>query len=73
MVDHTDRFRPLQMTPGCYRIPDGHIVPNPPRPTPEPLPASYYPPHRGGLVTTIAVCAGIVLALMAAGIAGVLR
>ena len=35
------------------------------------LPDNYAPPARGGVVTTIAVCTVIVVALMAAGIAGV--
>ncbi|OKI47323.1 hypothetical protein [Micromonospora sp. CB01531] len=32
---------PLEMTPGCYRIPDGHVVPNPPHPAPQPAPTGY--------------------------------
>lgn len=39
----TDPHRPVQLSPGCYRIPDGHIVPQPPpaEPDPEPAPTSY--------------------------------
>jgi len=48
---------------------DGDRVPHPPRQ----LPPGYQPPHRGGVVATIAVVGGIMLVLMVLGIAGVGR
>lgn len=47
----------LEMTPGCYRIPDGHVVPNPPRP-PRPAPAPVRPDRR--LHRTVLACLAVI-------------
>ena len=57
----TDPHKPVHIC-GYNRLPDNDRVPQP---------DNYAPPARGGVVTTIAVCTVIVVALMAAGIAGV--
>ena len=36
----TDPHHPVSLRHSCHRIPDGHIVPNPPRPETEPTSVS---------------------------------
>lgn len=68
-MERTDTQRPADLPAWMGGpIPDGDTVP---QPDVEPAPPGYYPPRRGGIVTTIAVCALIVVGLMALGIAGV--
>ncbi|HEX6968741.1 MAG TPA: hypothetical protein VF174_08040 [Micromonosporaceae bacterium] len=57
MVDRTSSATPVQLTPGCRRIPDGHIVPNP-------RPAPAEPDRR--LHYTIIACVIVVLAVITA-------
>lgn len=59
----TTRY-PLEMTPGCYRIPDGHVVPHPPRHLP---PAEQPPPVTYAERWWAAVFVGLVLAAIAVG------
>ena len=57
----TDPHKPVTVH-GTGRLADGEQVPIPP---------GYQPPHRDGVVATIAVIGGITLVLMVLGIAGV--
>lgn len=62
------RGQGVDLMPGCSRIPDGHIVPNPPRTEPEP----EYAPEPETPVTFAergwaAVYVGIVVAAIAIG------
>ena len=58
----TNPHRPVQLTPGCYRIPDGHVVPNPPRPAPEPAPTRYE--RRVFWMTVAVVALGVVIGVL---------
>lgn len=63
----TNPHRPVQLTHGLYRIPDGHIVPNPPRPTPAPEPEPAAPTRYEWRVfwTTVAVVAlGVLIGVL---------
>lgn len=60
----TDPHRPVQLTHGLYRIPDGHIVPNPPGPTPAPEPVPTRYEWRVFWLTLTVVALGVLIGVL---------